>query len=157
GVEPYIDMLKESAAELEAIEKDADAAAKREAHKLRLTDAGNAARLIRRHGGDLRWSVADKAWIFWTGQRWAVDDIGEVERRCLDTVKSIYEDALRAKDDNLRKALMRFALECEESYRLSAMKRGAWYQPGVPVKADELDADPWLLNCRNGTLNLKTG
>jgi putative DNA primase/helicase len=30
-------------------------------------------------------------------------------------------------------------------------------QPGIPVLAEELDRNPMLLNCRNGTLDLKTG
>jgi len=29
-------------------------------------------------------------------------------------------------------------------------------EPGIPVRPEDLDLDPWLLNCQNGTLNLKT-
>jgi len=29
-------------------------------------------------------------------------------------------------------------------------------EPGIPVRPEELDRNPWLLNCQNGTLNLKT-
>ena len=30
-------------------------------------------------------------------------------------------------------------------------------EPGIPVMPEELDSDPWLLNCPNGTVDLKTG
>jgi len=30
-------------------------------------------------------------------------------------------------------------------------------EDGVAVEPDDFDSDPWLLNCRNGTLNLETG
>jgi putative DNA primase/helicase len=30
-------------------------------------------------------------------------------------------------------------------------------EPGIPVVAADLDADPWLLNVQNGTLDLRTG
>jgi putative DNA primase/helicase len=30
-------------------------------------------------------------------------------------------------------------------------------EPGVSVAPDQLDANPWLLNCANGTLDLRTG
>ena len=30
-------------------------------------------------------------------------------------------------------------------------------EPGTPVLPKQLDADPWLLNVRNGTTNLRTG
>ena len=29
-------------------------------------------------------------------------------------------------------------------------------EPGIPVRANEFDADPWLLNVANGTLDLRT-
>src|SRR5262249_21690875 len=29
--------------------------------------------------------------------------------------------------------------------------------PGIPVLPDQLDCEPWLLNCANGTLDLRTG
>ncbi len=30
-------------------------------------------------------------------------------------------------------------------------------EPDIPVHISQFDADPWLLNCRNGTLDLRTG
>jgi putative DNA primase/helicase len=30
-------------------------------------------------------------------------------------------------------------------------------EPGIPILPEHLDKDPYLLNCLNGTINLKTG
>jgi putative DNA primase/helicase len=30
-------------------------------------------------------------------------------------------------------------------------------EPGIPVRVTELDTDPWLFNCLNGTIDLRTG
>jgi putative DNA primase/helicase len=30
-------------------------------------------------------------------------------------------------------------------------------EPGIPVRPADLDADPWLFNCPNGTVNLRNG
>jgi putative DNA primase/helicase len=30
-------------------------------------------------------------------------------------------------------------------------------EEGIPIRPDLLDADPWLLNCKNGSLDLRTG
>ena len=30
-------------------------------------------------------------------------------------------------------------------------------EPGIPILPKEMDRDPWLLNCANGTLELRTG
>jgi putative DNA primase/helicase len=40
---------------------------------------------------------------------------------------------------------------------LDAMVRTAQDEPGIPVKPEAFDADPWLLNCTNGTIDLHTG
>jgi putative DNA primase/helicase len=37
-----------------------------------------------------------------------------------------------------------------------AMIRLAQSQPGIAMRPDELDRDPWLLNCLNGTLDLRS-
>ena len=40
--------------------------------------------------------------------------------------------------------------------RINAMLDLAKWEDGITVTISQLDADPWLLNCKNGTLNLKT-
>jgi len=40
---------------------------------------------------------------------------------------------------------------------IAAMLTMAASEPGLPVQPDEFDADPWVLNVLNGTLNLRTG
>jgi putative DNA primase/helicase len=39
-----------------------------------LTDLGNAGRMIRRHGQDLRYCQPWRKWVCWTGSRWRIDD-----------------------------------------------------------------------------------
>jgi len=41
--------------------------------------------------------------------------------------------------------------------RLKAMLAQAQDEPSIPVLPQDLDRDPWLLNCLNGTLDLRTG
>jgi putative DNA primase/helicase len=45
----------------------------------------------------------------------------------------------------------------EAAARLAAVIDLAHSEPGVPVLPGELDTDPWLLNCLNGTLDLRSG
>lgn len=123
----------------------------------RMTDYGNAERLVRYHGADLRYCSPWSRWMVWDGCRWAEDQTGEVVRRAKATVRGIYGEASKFEDDNLRAAAAKHARESEKAARISAMILLAESEPGVPVVPDELDADPWLLNCENGTLNLKTG
>jgi putative DNA primase/helicase len=52
---------------------------------------------------------------------------------------------------------MRHCLRSEAAPRINAMLELARAEPGVPVLPADLDHDPWLLACPNGTLELRTG
>lgn len=118
-----------------------------------LTDQGNAERLLARHGQDLLY-VAGR-WYVWDGARWRVDDTGEVRRRAVDTVRHIYEEAARTADDTERRAIGKWALRSESRRAIESMVEMA--APFAPARPADFDTDPWLLNCANGTLDLRTG
>lgn len=120
------------------------------------TDLGNAKRLVARHGEDLRYCQERDCWYAFDGQRWNVDQSGEIPRRAKDTVVSMYAEAADLPEAE-RKALIRHALNSESASRIKAMISLAESEPGIPVMLDALDRDPWLLNVQNGTIDLRTG
>ena len=122
-----------------------------------LSDLGNARRLVARDGKDLRYNYLAKKWYFWDGRHWRVDDCGEVERRSKGVVADIYQEAADCGHLKRREALGRHALASEASNRLMAMVRQAQSEPGIPVLPKEFDADPWLFNCANGAIDLRSG
>jgi putative DNA primase/helicase len=54
-------------------------------------------------------------------------------------------------------AMQSWALKSEFAPRINAMLDLARSEPGIPVLPEDLDRDGWLLNCVNGTLDLRTG
>ncbi len=56
-----------------------------------------------------------------------------------------------------RDAWMKHALATQREARLHAMVNLAKGEAGVRLRPSMLDADPWLLGCPNGTLDLRTG
>lgn len=138
--------------------------------RIYLTDLGNARRLVDRHGKNLRYSPA-LGWLAWDGKRWERDESGQVERWAKETVMAMYGEAaalLRAivketneeKQDKLRKraeALQAWAKKSQGAKELAAMQKLAKTEPGMYVSIPDLDRSPWLLNCQNGTLDLRTG
>src|SRR5215204_5259479 len=122
-----------------------------------LTDLGNAQRLVARHGDDLRYCHPWGKWLAWDGRRWAVDATGEVERRAVETVASIYTEAANADDKDERKATAHHAERSEARRAIDAMIALARSRPGVPIMPDDLDDDPWALNTASGTVDLRTG
>jgi putative DNA primase/helicase len=120
-----------------------------------LTDLGNAERLVARHGNDLRFA-AGLGWLVWGGQRWKPDRDGEVMRRAKQTVRAIPVEA-EGLDADGRKGVFKWAITSESEPRLRAAVKLAESEAAVVVPVDELDADPWLLNAPNGTVDLRSG
>lgn len=127
------------------------------AKTLHCTDWGNAQRLVRLHGRDLRYCYDWSKWLVWDGKRWAVDNTGEAMRRAKATVRTIFGEIARADDEKDQKALKHWAFESERAWRLDATLKLAQSEPGIAIRPDQLDADIWTLNCENGVLDLRTG
>ncbi|HHT9136449.1 MAG TPA: DNA primase family protein [Candidatus Wunengus sp. YC60] len=121
------------------------------------TDLGNAKRLVAQHGNKIRFCFAWKKWLIWDGKAWHVDNDGQILRLAKDTVKRIYEEAATIADTQQRQSIAKWAVSSESEHRLNAMVSLAQSEPGVPISPQELDVNPFLLNCLNGTIDLKTG
>ena len=66
-------------------------------------------------------------------------------------------DAKRIEDDDERSKVRRDCRSSQSAARLQAMCRVAESDRMIAIIPEQLDHDPFLLNCKNGTLNLKTG
>jgi putative DNA primase/helicase len=122
-----------------------------------LTDLGNAERLVARHGHDLQYVPHWGKWLVWDETRWAVDETGELEQRAKETVLLLLGEAGRVTDHEKSDKLFKYALRSQSSPRIRAMIELAKSEPSIPVMPEQLDADAWRLNARNGTLDLQTG
>ncbi len=123
-----------------------------------LTDIGNGERIVDQHGGDLRYCHALASWLVWTGKRWSIDDTAEVERRAKEVLTaSLTVEALAESDDARRAEILKHAARSQSAGRLRAALDMASSDIRVVVRPAELDADPFLLNVENGTLDLRAG
>ena len=131
--------------------------------RLELTDAGNAQRFVQHHGADLRHCDLWGKWLVWDDSRWAIDTRREVDLRAVQTSAAMRAEGLRLSEStNERKAksgatLLAHAKRSDMAAGLANMVRVARCLPGIPIVPAQLDADPLLFNCRNGTLDLRTG
>lgn len=121
------------------------------------TDIGNALRLVAEHGDKIRYQSERKIWLAWDGRRWETDVTGEVVRYAKETVHRMFIDGAKLADSDDRKKALAHAAKSEGAARIEAMIRMATTDERVVVRADDLDSDPWALNVRNGTLDLRTG
>ena len=107
--------------------------------------------------GTLRYCHPWGKWLIWDGKRWRLDNTGMVEHFAKRTARSILNEAAEEPDSTQRGKLIDFAKASESAVRLAAIVKRAQSELGIPILPDALDKNPWLLNCVNGTLNLKTG
>jgi len=147
---------------------------------IHLTDRGNALRLIQAHGRDLHYIYRWKKWLIWDGTRWVLDEGNLIEALAKQVITQLYheakgridelastadalldmteeERAARKKTLDMATATLKWALKSESSDRLAGLLRQARSEAGIAITTDQLDADPWLLNSPNGTLDLRTG
>jgi putative DNA primase/helicase len=128
----------------------------RAAHALPWSDQSNAEALVRLYGLDIRYCHLWKKWLEWNDKHWRLDDTGAVMRLAKDTIKRLAEDLKMVPDDKV-KAFLQHIKSSFSAPHLKAMVSLAESEPTIPVLPRDLDADPWLLNCINGTLALQPG
>jgi putative DNA primase/helicase len=120
------------------------------------SDAYNALCLVRTHGQDMRYCAPWKSWLTWTGTHWQRDTIDLVLRWQRQTVKALGAQVATL-DDDAAKKLMGHIKSSLNTSRLKAAVDQAHSWEGMTIAHEALDADVWLLNCANGTLDLRTG
>ncbi len=119
------------------------------------TDLGNARRFIADHGDKVRYCRPKKLWYLWNGRYWEPDERGKIIFLAKKTVAGMYKQAADL-DDADRKKLAGFAIKSESDRAIRAMLHLAESEQKIVVLPVDLDADDYLLNCENGTLNLET-
>jgi putative DNA primase/helicase len=118
------------------------------------TDTGNADRFVKQHGAKVRY-VPGWGWVIYTGKRWEIDEHNHILKLAKATARSIYAAAAEAASDEVADKLAKWAKESLGRARLEAMVFLA--RPELAASTDDFDADPFLLNCLNGTLDLRSG
>jgi putative DNA primase/helicase len=124
----------------------------------RATDGGNADRLIALHGDHLRHIAVWKKWICWDGCRWRIDYGDRLTLgRARDVVRHLIRLAGQQGDPKYAEAIVSFALRSESARQLRALADVAASAPCTALDHEDLDAEAWLLNLPNGTLDLRSG
>jgi len=122
------------------------------------TDAGNGQRFADMYRGKVLWYYNRGHWLVWDGMRYAVEESDTVALGMAHRVAvSIHHEAAEAAEKKEREQLSSWALRSESVGLRKAMLESAKAERGMIVSTKQLDADPWRLNVRNGTIDLRTG
>jgi len=135
-----------------------------------LDDVGNGCRLVDWFGQELRHCDKMDKWFIWDGRRgyWRDDEDQEIVRQAKAVARLIRDEAKHCDDSHhdgdvgdrrqepRSAALRKWAKVTESQPRIKAMIQMASSERSIAIRVDQLNTNPWLLNCRNGTLNLET-
>ena len=123
-----------------------------------ITDEGNLERLIDKLDGNLRYVINGGFWLAWDGKRWVEESDLMIEYLArVSNSSMVKEIANPALDNEERKALMKHYNRSMSHNRIVSVAKMAKADRSLWLDANELDPDPYLFNCPNGTLDLRTG
>jgi putative DNA primase/helicase len=105
----------------------------------------------------LRYAPERKDWLAWDGKRSRPNCDGEAMRQAVKSATSIFADAAEIDDKKRRDAVLAHAKASERRERLNAAIEIGKTDLRLVVHLEHLDADPFLLNVENGSLDLRTG
>jgi putative DNA primase/helicase len=75
----------------------------------------------------------------------------------MNTARLLLAEASWIFERSKRKKFMAWHLQSEGRARIDAMMKLAACREGIPVLPGQMNRDGWLLNCTNGTIDLRTG
>lgn len=126
------------------------------------TDLGRSKIFSNKYKDTLRWCDENGYWYIWNGKVWesdkklkilqmAKETIGEIVQKTFKSIKYAKNDAQLEKAKEKYKIVLKAQGERPIKAMISLSKSD------LPITLDQMDNDPFLLNCLNGVVDLKTG
>lgn len=122
-----------------------------------LTDLSNAEKIAGLFSDKVRFDHKRKRWLIWHEHRWQSDTDGEIGRLAIEAARQQYRDAEKIEDLAERSLISKWSIQSESKIRMDASISIAKNLLPIADNGDNWDADPMLLSCPNGIVDLKTG
>lgn len=121
-----------------------------------LNDVGAARRLAKMIRGELAYVRERRDWIRWDGRRWC----DQAEHVAVQRAKQLHDDLWRdlgAMLGERSSGVVKFVQDSGTHARVSATVVLARSEDGINTSQADYDSHPWLLNVRNGVVDLRSG
>ncbi len=118
-----------------------------------LTELEMSERLVKWFGDDLRFCRGLKGWHIWTGTHWKHDEAKLAQEHAKDVARRLKEEA----DDVQDRGTQKSASRAGSLNGNKAILGLAESEPRIVFTVEDADRDGYLLNCANGTVDLRTG
>ena len=105
---------------------------------------------VRKFKSRVRYLHDERTWLIWNGKRWKRDVTEYINLLADDVRKHLMKKAANTPE-------MRSAKQAGNLKAIEQMLKKARGYKELYAKSAEFDTDKWLLGCKNGVLNLRTG
>ena len=122
-----------------------------------LTDTGNAQRFIDKFGENIRYNFDNKYWMIWDGKTWVRDAVQIVKNKVDILIEEMKEEIVNEPNEKYAQEMFKNVKHLSSNSGKEAMLKEAMHIGKTPVRNNDFDKHPFLLNCENGVVNLKTG
>ncbi len=122
-----------------------------------LSELGNAERFIKLFADKVKYNHSIKKWHIWDGKRWKIDNTNHIinlAKEVVDLIKREEELYLLAGYDPKR--IQRWIYTSQTEHNIKAFLNLAAAHPDSATERQHWDANIYLVNFLNGTLDLKT-
>jgi putative DNA primase/helicase len=131
------------------------------------SDLGNARRFVDRFADRLRWIESVKKWAVYREGRWEMDDKLLAHNMTQNMLSTLFEqeghhysehpEGPNGDKPSMREQFDKWCKGQQMSARIKACMVEAAARPAVRAAITDFDYDPWLLNVKNGVIDLRTG
>ncbi len=131
------------------------------------SDLGNAKRYVDRFSDRLRWIESSKRWAVYTEGRWVIDHSLLAHNMAQNMLHNLFDqeghnytttpEGPNGDKPSMREQFEKWCKGQEMSARIKACLVEASARSEMRATITDFDSDPWLLNVRNGVIDLRTG
>lgn len=121
------------------------------------TDLSNGELFVKQFEQKIRYCPSWKKWIIWDGNTWRTDDRNEIFALCKEFLRGMYLVAGRISDHQRALDLEKHLIKCESLRRRQSLVESASLEQKIQIFPNQVDCDPFVLNVKNGTIDLRTG
>ena len=129
------------------------------------TDLGNARRMVDLYGDRLRWVRSAEDWAVYDKGAWRIAGTPAAQALVQDMVEGLPEREAALYSDNpgdddgssQRDQFLKWAKGQQMSSKIDACLKQSKGRSELQVEMTDFDSDPFLFNCANGIVDLRTG
>ena len=120
-------------------------------------DIGFARRLAEESCSRVRYVSTWQKWIYWDGTRWLIDDAAKATQCAQELRDWLWKEFGELPESQRTNEAIKFIKSCGGAKHIQDIVRLTRLQAAIRITHGQLDRHPYLLNVRNGTIDLRTG